>query len=270
MIGPINGPQRVGRRYVEGLVDSLSARDWAIVSTLDRVRLATGTQLQRLHFSDLSVRGQVAARSRVLKRLADARVVIQLERRVGTARRGSSPACYALDSAGQQLVRLSANLNNPTARVRRSVTPGDRFMSHALWVTELYVALAERARRGQFKLVDFKVDPAYPNGLGGWIRPDALVVLSKRDNFYWWYEADLGTESLATVRRKLFAYLDYFERGQLMPSGDVMPWVDIGVLTEQRRTGFLNLIDKLPAPAQDMFLVSLLKDVPAGMVELMA
>lgn len=270
MTEPVKGPQRVGRRYVERLVDSLSARDWAIIWTLNQVRLATGTQLQRLHFSDLSARGRITSRSRVLKRLADARVVSQLERRVGTARRGSSKACYALDSAGQQLVRLSANLYNPTRRVRPPVVPGERFTSHALVVTELYVALAERARSGQFKLVDFKVEPSYPDGLGYWIRPDALVVLSKQDRFYWWYEADLGTESLATVRRKMLAYVDYYQRGQVIAGEDVVPLVDIGVLTEQRRTALRDVVRGLPAPADEMFLVSLFEDVPAGMVELMA
>jgi hypothetical protein len=35
-------PQRVRTPYVEQLAERLSPRDWAILETLDRVRLATG------------------------------------------------------------------------------------------------------------------------------------------------------------------------------------------------------------------------------------
>lgn len=107
MTGRQRGPQRVRTPYVEQLADRLSPRDWAILETLDRVRLATGIQLERLHFSSLTnARSRAVMRWRVLKSLVDARVLLPLGRRVGTALHGSAELRFALDSAGQQLIRM--------------------------------------------------------------------------------------------------------------------------------------------------------------------
>lgn len=267
MVGPGAGRQRVRWPYVEAVAERLTDRDWQILESLDRVRLATGLQLERLHFHDLAARSRSVMRWRVLKRLSDARVLAALDRRVGTARYGSSKLVYLLDSAGLWLARLRAEPAPRGGPVRRQREPGVRFVAHNLAVTELYVALVELARLGRLVVADFRAEAAayWPNGLGGWMKPDGFVQLRQGDvTDYWWYEADLATESLPTIRTKLLAYLDFVQRGQLGPDG-IVPRVVIGVPTSKRQTDIQSVINALPEPAEVMFTVGLMSDVATVM-----
>lgn len=65
------------------------------------------------------------------------------------------------------------------------------------------------------QLVAYRIEAAWPNGFGGWLRPDALVQLHRGAvTDYWWYEADMATEDLSTtVYRKLLAYVRFVECG---------------------------------------------------------
>jgi hypothetical protein len=261
------GRQRVRWSYVEVLAERLTDRDWQIIASLDRVRLATGLQLERLHFHELAARSHSVMRWRVLKRLSDARVLLPLERRVGTARHGSAKLVFVLDSAGLRLARLHATSEPREGPVRRPRAPGERFVAHGLAVTELYVTLVEQARLGRLTFEDFLVEAAayWQNGLGGWIKPDALVKLRQGDvTDYWWYEADLATESLPTIRTKLLAYLDFVARGQLGPDG-VVPRVLIGVPSAKRHADVQSVINSLPDPAEVMFVATLMPDVATVM-----
>lgn len=258
-------PQRVRMPYVEWLAERLSARDFSIVQTLDRVRLASALQLERLHFDELAGRSRAIVRSKVLKRLVDFRVITSLDRRIGFAQRGSSELRYGLDSAGQRLVQLQAHRELGERRVRRPRLPGERFVAHMLAVTELYVALVEADRLAKLTLVEYQVESAayWRDGLGGWIKPDAFVKVKHGSVVdYWWYEADRATESLPTLHAKLVAYLDFVRRGQLGPDG-VMPRVLIGVPTSRWQGAIEDLVHDLPAPADVMFVVSLMEDAAA-------
>lgn len=261
MTGQRRRLHRVRQPHVERLAQSLSARDWAIVEATDHLRLASGRQLERLHFHDLSGRSRAVVRGRVLKRLTDDRVLMPTVRRVGTGSRGSGQLAYALDTAGQHLAALRVNLVGPERPARRPRSPGERFIAHTLAVTELYVALVERRRISSFAIDAFEVEPAWANGLGGWVRPDAYLKLSHHSvTDYWWYEADLATESLPTISRKLRVYLDFVARGQLGPDA-VVPRVVIGVPTDYRRWAIQCEINRLPQPADVMFQVALLPGV---------
>lgn len=269
MTGAGHGPQRVRMPYVEQLMQRLSSRDWDIIYTLYRIHLATGTQLERLHFTELAGRSRSVMRWRVLKRLVDARVLVTLDRRVGAAHRGSGELRYALDSAGQRLARLQANREATDVRVRRPLVPGDRFVQHTLTVTELYVTLVERSRGDAFKFAAFQAeaDAYWPNGLGGWVKPDAFIRLERAGAAdFWWYEADLATESAPTVRAKLLAYLEFVHRGQLGPD-DLVPRVFIGVPTKKRQETVQSIVDDLPEPANLFFFVAVLSDVPQVMID---
>lgn len=269
MTGPSRQPRRVRMPHVEWLMEVLSARDWAIIDTLSRTRLASGSQFERLHFHDLAERSRSVMRWRVLKRLVDVRVLVPLERRVGTAQHGSTKLCYALDSAGQRLIRLRANGASTRAEVRRPRLPGERFVAHTLAVTELYVDLVEHSRLGGFRLGDFQAEPMawWPNGSGGRIKPDAFVKLGHGTvTDYWWVEADLASESEPTVRAQLLVYLDFVGRGQLGPDG-VVPRVFIGVPTTRRKIAIQSLVNGLPEPADLMFHIALLRDVSAAMLQ---
>lgn len=263
-------PGRVRAPYVEQLAERLSPRDWSIIFTVNRLGLISGLQLERLHFDKLSsVRSRSVKRWQVLKRLADVGVLAPLARRVGTAHRGSMPLCYALDSAGQRLVQLRANRESSEIHARRPRLPGDRFIEHTLAVSELYVTLVEQSRLGGFALAEFQAeaDAYWPDGARGLIKPDAFVRLERGDDAdYWWYEADLATESLPTIHGKLLAYLDFVQRGQLGPD-DIVPRVLIGVPTSKRRAAVQSVVDALPEPADALFLVTDMSSVAQVMID---
>jgi hypothetical protein len=199
-------------------------------------------------------------------------VLLPSWRRVGGARPGSDEFCYRLDSAGQLIANVQARLESGTEAVRRPRSPGDRFVAHTLAVTELYVTLVEHSRLDGFTLVDFQAEPTcwWPDGLRGWLKPDALTkVQRERVVDYWWYEADLATESLPTIRRKLRVYLDFVARGRLGPD-DTVPRVLIGVPTVARQMAVQSVVNSLPEPASLMFHVALLSDAVTVIVRELA
>ena len=252
--------RRVRLSHVEQLVNTLSPRDVAILKTLYQVRIASGSQLERLHFSDLGSRSRQVKRWQVLKRLVEARALMPVERRVGTVAHGSDKLCYVLDSASLRVLRLRANAEAANAPIRRPRIPGERFVNHMLAVTELYVALAELSRLGGLTVEAFDVEPRWPDGSGSRLGPDAYVRLQRGGEYYsWWFEADLGTESQSTVEGKLAAYLDFVQRGQVGPNG-IVPWVLIGVSSETRRTAVQRIVNGLGELADYLFRVALLPD----------
>jgi hypothetical protein len=249
------GPMRAGRAYVEAVRESLSERDWTVIRDVARVRLATGNQLERLHFSELANPSRAVVRRRVLGRLVKLRVLATLERRIGGVRAGSSGLAYHLDTAGLRLLAGEAG-------ARRMTPPGERFVRHTLAVTELLVTLAEQARAGAGRVERFAAEPAswWPDGLGGRLKPDAHIAVRNKDHTdHWWVEVDRATEHLTTLARKLAVYLDFDNRGQLGPSG-AMPWVLITVPDDKRYSDIARLISQLPEADQGLFTVAVHDD----------
>src|SRR6266511_148116 len=93
------------------LEHTLSPRDWAIIATLSRLRLATGRQLYRLYFTGVTARRAQQA----LASLAQRRLVARLARTVGGVRAGSAGHVYTLDAAGCRLV-VQGGRRPPRAR----------------------------------------------------------------------------------------------------------------------------------------------------------
>ena len=249
------------RAAAERLPERLGDRDRAILGDLARVRVLTGDQLTRLHFHELSIKSRDRARRRVLARLAELDLVTTLDRRIGGVRAGSAGLVYTLGVAGQHVVPLlDADDGKPARRPRRPWTPGRVFLAHTLAVAELYVRLVETARADGFTLAAFLAEPGswVPNGLGGWLKPDAYAVLHAGDvEDSWWIEVDRATESLTTLRRKLLAYLDFVNGGQLGPD-DVVPRVLITVPDDKpkRQTDVAELLGRLPEPADKLFALT--------------
>lgn len=248
-------PVRVRSGHVQWVADHLSARDWAIIETVNRLGLATGQQLERCHFADLAEgRSRTVSRSRALTRLVRWRVLLPLPRRVGGPRQGSSVAAFALDTAGVWVLRRRTGTDN-MRRVRRPGIPGERFVRHVLAVAELYSGLVEADRAGALILRQFQAEPRWPDGLGGSLKPDALVVVSNgRVDHLWWIEVDMVTESLPTIRHKLRTYLDFLARGGHGPRG-IMPRVLVSVPDRNRATVVWAEVAGLPPPAADLVQV---------------
>jgi hypothetical protein len=245
-------PLRVRSGQVHWVVNRLSTRDWAIIETVNRLKLVTGQQLERCHFRDLAVgRSRTVSRSRTLARLVAWRVLLSLPRRIGGPRQGSSVTVFALDTAGVWLLRQRTGTDN-TRRIRRPSVPGERFIRHTIAVAELYTDLVESERAGALILRQFQVEPRWPNGLGGSLSPDAFVVVSNgRVDHLWWIELDRATESLPTIRHKLRAYLDFLARGGRGPRG-VMPRVLVAVPDDKRTIAVQAEVAGLPTPAADV------------------
>ncbi|MGW3993913.1 replication-relaxation family protein [Amycolatopsis sp. NPDC004772] len=254
-----NRASRVRTAHVMELAETLSQREWQIMDSANRLRLATGRQLERLHFSELTGKSRSVVRWRVLKRLVEARVLMPLSRRVGGSLRGSAQLVYALDVAGERLLQLRRNLRQADERIRRPAPIGDRFVRHTLATSELYVQLVEQSRARGFRLTDFLAEPGswWPDGVGGWMKPDAYAALSStRVDDHWWIEVDLATEAVPTLRGKFLAYLDFVHSGQAGP-GEVVPRVLVTVPSEARFDVVTAVLERLPAPADQLFEVAL-------------
>jgi hypothetical protein len=245
----------VGAAYLDWLQESLSERDWAVVRDVAKLRLVTGQQLERLHFSELAETSRPVVRRRVLGRLVRARVLGTLERRIGGVRAGSAGLVYALDIAGKRLMTNEARATRPSL-------PGERHVRHVLAISQLYVDLVELARAGEPTLDQFEAEPSswWPDGQGGRLKPDAHVVVGNDEHIdHWWIEVDLATEHLPTLKRKLAIYLDFAQRGQLGPGG-IMPWVLVTVPDEKRCSEIDRVIRQLSSQAGELFTVALHND----------
>lgn len=240
------------------LADRLSDRDWQIIEIVNRLRLVTGQQLERLYFQSLSGHAREVVRGRVLRRLVRWHVLAVSPRRIGGAARGSAGAAFALGSAGAHLYAERQATHAARQRVRHPGLPTERTVRHTLAVSELYVSLVEQAPLHGASVVSFAAEPAcwWPSGVGGYVKPDVYTLLALgtvRD--HWWVEVDLATESLPTLKRKLGVYLDFVQRGQLGPHG-VVPRVLVSTVSSERRDAVKTIVAHLPAPASGLFRVA--------------
>jgi hypothetical protein len=246
----------------------MSERDWQIVEFVNQLHLLTGGQIERLSFHQLAGRSRVVTRSRALARLSSWRVVHPLPRRVGGAQRGSTVGIFSLGVVGQRLLVMRAANAGRTVPVREPRTPSDRFIAHLLAVSELAVQLREAERAGGLLLRQFITEPRawWPNGQGGWIKPDAFVVTSNGHvDQLWWLEVDRATESLSTIGRKLRVYLEFVHRGELGPR-QAIPRVLITVPHDRRLAAIQRLIKQLPKPASELFVLAIDRDAQLALL----
>lgn len=245
------------------LVDQLSERDLAVLSTLERVRIASASQIERLHFVGKSSQH----RRRALLSLSNRRLVTRLDRVIGGVHAGSAGFLYQLSDVGQRA------LNHSTGLPRRlPSTPGTSFIWHALAVTELYVQLTEASRTQDFELLDFNAEPTcwrHYSGRGGGravVKPDAYVRIGNGDyEDSWFVEVDLATEHPTTIKNKLDVYQAYWSSGTEQASRGVFPRV-LWIVPDQRRAQVItDCCLRQPTDAWDLFMVTLSSDA-AGLM----
>ncbi len=242
---------------------ALSERDQAILRDLLRVRLLTGNQMERLHFSAVATaNARGSDRRRVLRRLVELHLVTTLPRQVGGARAGSAGLIYALDSRALRLAEFwMPSPSAVTGRVRRPWTIGWPFVQHTLDVAELYTRLRERDRARALRLLRFDAEPAswYRTPLG-LLKPDAYAVYESGDwEQHRWIEVDRATESLPTLRRKLLVYVELAASNAEGPAG-VLPRVLLTVPAEARADAVRAVVASLPTPAPQLIVVELFSD----------
>ncbi|MDT3397545.1 replication-relaxation family protein [Streptomyces sp. B1866] len=231
----------------------------SVIRAVQKCRVLSGLQIQRLHFAALAPVSAERTRRRVLSRLVSWRVLATLERRIGGVRAGSDGLLFTLDTAGAKLLRQWAVQDGDSAPPRRPREPGMAFLAHTLAISEFYVCLAESSRSSNFELAEFATEPEcwWPNGAGGFLKPDAYTLLSTPTHQdAWWIEVDLGTETIPRLRAKLRAYLGFAQLGGHGPTA-VMPRVLITALTPARCDAIARMITALPAPANLLLSVCL-------------
>jgi len=237
------------------LRNDLTDRDWQIIATLARVRVATADQLERLHFGNVSRR---RAEQR-LTALARRRVLGRMTRVVGGVRAGSRGHVYALDAAGQRLVNLSHG-----GPPRRPQPVGAPYLDHALAITEVYVQLVIAERTGALRLGRFVGEPGAWRtfyGVGGarvMLKPDAYIVLQLGGyEDHWFLEVDRGTESAATLARKANVYREYWRTGtEQARNHDLFPRV-LWLVPDEARAGVLRAVfRRQPADVAAIFDVA--------------
>jgi len=253
---------RVTEAYVAELTLELTPRELALVADLDRLRLASAKQLERLHFTAESPKANATQARRTLARLTELRVVVRLGRRVGGVRAGSRGWVYALDVAGQRLASACGPAGG--VRIRRPWTPGLAFIAHGLAVAELYLGLIEAARSGMLDVLDFDTEPVSWRtftGLGGArtvLKPDAFVRIGLGDfEDAYFVEVDRATHSGPSVARKLTSYRRYWQTAREQNRwGGVFPKVLVLVPSEARKAALIEVAGEQPAESWPLFQVA--------------
>ncbi|MGW3931350.1 replication-relaxation family protein [Streptomyces microflavus] len=255
-------PPSIPTARVARLRKRLSERDFAVLFVLQRVRLASLRQLQRLLVTD----GSPAARTRraqlLLTRLTELGLVTRFSRTIGGVRAGSSGYIYGLSGLGQAVLDTSGPLGGKRRRVWESKP---YFQDHMLEVSELYVQLVEQHRLGHGELLAYDAEPAnwrHFTGPGGelvQIKPDAYVRIGTAAiEHSAFIEVDMTTETLPTIQKKSQRYIDYWRSGMEQQWHGVFPKVVWLVQNEHRAERITGVVKKLANDAQALFVVGLL------------
>lgn len=112
---------RTGRRGLDELHRSLSARDLAVLRSVAEHRYLTTGQVEGFHFTGhaTAATGRSVTR-RMLRRLSALRILTHLDRRIGGVRAGSASFVWRVGPVGSRL--LQAEASTP----RRCSTSRDR------------------------------------------------------------------------------------------------------------------------------------------------
>ncbi|MFD6883666.1 replication-relaxation family protein [Rhodococcus sp. NPDC060084] len=247
--------------------DSLSDRDWAILGTVAAHRFLTTRQVQAFHFtdhtSDLS-----AARvcRRVLARLRRDRLLATVQRRVGGVRAGSASFVWHLDAVGDRLLRQSSSARPR----RRSFEPSLHFLQHTLAVADLHLQLRQAASSGAIELLQVATEPdchrRYPHLGGGLstLKPDLYAVTATSEfEDSWFFEVDLGTESLPRLLAKCAEYETYRRSGVEQQTSGVFPIVVWLIREASRRAALTAAIANERSLPTELFRVLAPGELPA-------
>jgi len=252
-------PRRVTAAYVRELSTRLSPRDYLIIATLRRVRVATARQVERLWFTTSTPLSNARSARRTLRHLVELRVLACLYRPGGGARGGSPGHVFTLDGAGQRLAHQERHIPS-----RRPYAVSRAFLDHALEVTEWYVRLVEAERAAGPELLDFQAEPpawrSFISSAGSRevLKPDAFVRLASSEwEDRWFLEVDRGTEHAPALRRQLDRYVRYWRSGQEQARHDVFPQVLWIVPDARRHAELVDVIGRLPAETWPLFRVSM-------------
>ncbi|MDQ4213753.1 replication-relaxation family protein [Microbacterium capsulatum] len=230
-------------RHTRDLGFHLTERDIRILEDLERFRLLTTRQIQRLHLpvrpfgESVSASAATRGTTRILTRLEALKAVARLERRIGGQEHGSALTIWQLGHSGERYLRLR---RGDTSRTQY-LEPGRPFATHMLAVADVAAMLREHAKAGHFDLLELQPETACwrpftgPGGQALTLKPDLFVVTADRiTETYSFVEVDLGTEHLPAVLRKCRLYQQYERTGIEQAARSVFPAVVWLVPTTKR------------------------------------
>jgi hypothetical protein len=241
----LNASQRssartAGRRGLSLVRESLSDRDWTVLTGVARHRYLTTRQIEGFWFADHAtpLTGARVCR-RVLRHLADLHVLVPSERRIGGVRAGSASYVWQIGPVGDRLLRTDTD--NPRTRQRE---PGGQFLAHCLAVADLHLALVRAHRANELELVSVQTEPECwrrYSGLGGArlvLQPDLYAETGDpADPAFvncWFCEVDRGTEHVGRLLAKCHRYEAYRRIGREQAETGGFPLVVWVMHTAQR------------------------------------
>jgi hypothetical protein len=239
-------PSRVGRRGLAVVRGSLSARDWQVLDGVAAHRYLTTRQVEAFWFHDHAtpLSGARVCR-RVLRRLAQLRILMHLVRRIGGVRAGSASFVWQVGPVGDRLLRERSE----RAR-RRQREPGRLFLEHCLAVADTHLVLVQADRAGDLELIEVQTEPdcwRIFTGIGGArlsLQPDLYAVTGDpADPDYvncWFVEMDRRTEPLPRLLAKCARYEACRQAGAGRADDEGFPVV-VWVMPDQQRAERLTL-----------------------------
>jgi len=229
--------------------------DWSLLRDIDRLNVASGQQLRRLHYQDSDTGRRMARLD--LTALVERRVLARLGRSIGGQRAGSEGWTYAPDVAGKRL------LNPDQRRQWQPWTPDGHHLRHALAVSELYVRLREAEQLGTIELERYDAEPTcwrFFHGPGGAplvLKPDAYVTTATADYLdSWFIEIDRATEPMTVIAAKAKTYCRYWQSGREQTTEGVFPTVLFTAPNDNRKTQLLDTLSQLPPEHSQLFQVA--------------
>lgn len=238
---PSSLPKRVSASRLLVLQEELTERDREVLLFVQRQRLATGLQLQRMFWPGDD--GAQRAARRGLGRLADWRVLDRLPRKIGGVRAGSNAFVYCLGPVGHRLLALDGFVG------RRVAGPSERLIGHTLAITEIVVRLHEAERSGALELIEVQTEPQchrpFLYGLGARyvVKPDLFLRVGAGSvhEDRWFVEVDTGSQNAGVLRPKAERYAKHFASGDEQERHGVYPRI-IWAVPDTKRAARVNEI----------------------------
>lgn len=214
--------------------EHLSERDTRILEDIEKYRLLTTRQIQRLHLpaapygDHVSVSAATRGTTRILRRLEDLDAIRHLDRRIGGVKHGSALTIWQLGAVGERYLRTRSGITNR----RRYREPGLTFVSHTLAVRDVIALVSERALAANYDVLGIEVEPdcwrtfTAPGGEPITLKPDLFIVTADADTeTHSFVEVDQGTEHLPALLRKCRIYQRYYQTGSEQARGGLFPAV---------------------------------------------
>lgn len=244
------------------LIERLSPRDLAVLDDLERFRLLTSRQIQRLHFAvgteHATVSAATRAAQRALTKLESYGVLARLQHRVGGVRHGSQGIVWQLTSTGSRLQQERSGDHNR----HRYSEPSTLFVDHTLAVAECAVRVRELQRAGRLEVVELATEPDnWRTFLGAdtrvvTLKPDLSLITASGDfEDHWFIEVDRDTEHLPKVLAKCAVYSRYAATGIEQQARGVFPRVLWLTPTETRANAIRSAITDAESLPTGLFLV---------------